>query len=190
MSRQMSMWGALSGLISGVLIAWLNESLYFWYAGLIFAVLFGASVWIYIRGLPWKRVSTGRGISALLIVGVVAPLAGIVTTALIDGLIFPTTPYAGVRQHVPVTILLGASVLPTSAWAFCLAASLKLFAGKWDWRFVWQMIVGGTCAWALALVIERGNFHINFVIPFLVSGLLATGFLLGAGLERQISRSG
>jgi hypothetical protein len=174
--RRMSLWGALGGLVSGALVASLSDRIFFPYAGVLFALVVGVPVWLWGRHFLPRPTPPLRGIVAFLLVGVVAPFCGLASVIAVDWAMSPK----------PSTLLiLATSLLPTALWATCVAASIKLVSGSWDWQFVWQMIIGGSCVWALT---TQGNqLGVSPAVLFLTGGLLVTGFLLGASLDRQIS---
>jgi hypothetical protein len=174
-------WGGLGGLVSGVLMTFINL-FSFAFAGLPFVILLTPLV------LIWKRRSAERtsfpwgGISVLLLICLAAPWLSLLLVGLASWL--PS--YRAYKDGPSLPYVLGL-FLAFEGWTVSLATSLKFITGKWDRQFAFHLLVSGMGVFVLALALDylSQSRHDVFDRTLFLAGQSVSGFLLGASLERQ-----
>jgi hypothetical protein len=190
MKMSIKLWAGLGGLASGVLTTFI-EVLSFAFAGLVFAVLLAPVIWIWKRRFGQDTSSPWIGLGAFLLICLATPWVCLLLYAAVDRLMGPyrlssivVTPL--VTPGPSLTFVAG-MVLAFGGWTISLAASLKFITGKWDRRFVFQLLVAGVGVLSLAFGLDYISLsrHQVFDHTLYLCGQSVSGFLLGASLERQ-----
>ncbi len=174
-------------MVSGILTTCIDV-FSFVFAGLVFAALLTPSIWIWKRRIGSSAHSLLVRLASFLLIALAAPLFCFLLVSLVDWLAYRPTKVVITPLVTPgpsLSFILGVA-LAWCGWVFSLAASIKIITGKWDRRFVFQLLFSGVGVLALAF----GYAHVAnykdqiFVHTLYLAGQTVSGFLFGASLER------